>query len=139
MHDRPSAAELIDAVRGFLEAEVMPALADARLRFHALVAANVLSVALRELRGEEGSLREEWRSLSSLLGEAGEPPRGLTELRDGVRALNERLSAAIREGKFDGERFSQAAEVLRLLVVRKLEVANPKYLETVGQTPNQRG
>src|SRR5687768_8857045 len=99
MHDRPSAAELIDAARGFLEAEVIPALGDARLRFHALVAANVLAVALRELRGEEPSLAEEWRILAPLLGEGGEPPRGLTQLRDGVRALNERFCQSIREGK----------------------------------------
>ena len=55
MNDRPTAAELIDAVRGFLETELLPALADARLRFHALVAANVLAVAQRELNGEEAA------------------------------------------------------------------------------------
>lgn len=132
MHDRPSATELIDAVRGFLETEVVPALGDARLRFHSLIAANVLAVALRELRGEESSLAEEWHQLSSLLGETGELPCGLTGLRDGVRAMNERLCAAIREGKFDGERFAEAAQVLRLRVMRKLEVANPKYLEASG-------
>jgi len=133
MNDRPDAAELIDAVRGFLEAEVIPAQGDARLRFHALVAANVLSIALRELRGEELGLVEEWRLLSSLLGEAGETPCGLAAMRAGVRALNERLCSAIREGKFDGERFAAAAEVVRQLAVRKLEVANPRYLEPSGR------
>jgi hypothetical protein len=132
MNDRPNAAELIEAARGFLEAEVIPSLGDARLRFHALVAANVLAIALRELRGEEASLVEEWRLLTSLLGEAGELPCGAAALRDGVRTLNERVCSAIREGRFDGEGFGRAAEVLRLLVVRKLEVANPKYLEASG-------
>jgi Domain of unknown function (DUF6285) len=131
MNDRPNATELIDAVRGFLEADLLPALTDARLRFHALVAANVLAIALRELHGEEASLREEWQSLAPLLGEAGEPPRSLAELRAGVRGLNERLCTAIRSGACDGERFAQAADVLRLLVVRKLEVANPRHLESL--------
>ena len=133
MHDRPTAAELIDAVRVFLEAELLPALGDARLRFHALIASNVLSIALRELNGEEAALVEEWRWLAPLLGETGEPPLRLPELRDGVRALNERLCAAIRAGTFDGERFPEAAEVLRRIVLRKLEVANPRYLE--GRQP----
>ena len=128
MQDRPSVSELLRAVRGFLEDDLVPAL-EGRRRFHALVAANVLSIALRQLRGEEANLVEEWRLLSSLLGEAGEMPCGCAQMRDGVRALNERLCAAIRAGEFDGERFDEAAEVVRLLVVRKLEVANPRYLE----------
>jgi hypothetical protein len=131
MNDRPNAAELIDAVRGFLETELLPALGDARLRFHAFVAANVLAVALRELNGEESALSEEWRWLAPLVGESGEPPSRLSDLRAGVRDLNERLCAAIREGAFDGERFAEAAAVLRRLVVRKLEVANPRYLESL--------
>jgi hypothetical protein len=131
MNDRPDAAELIDAVRGFLETELLPALGDARLRFHALVAANVLSVALRELKGEEPGLAEEWRLLAPLVGESGEPPARLSDLRTGVRDLNERLCAAIRSGAFDGERFGEVISVLRRLVVRKLEVANPRYLESL--------
>ena len=33
MNDRPTATELIDAVRLYLEKELLPALGDARLRF----------------------------------------------------------------------------------------------------------
>ena len=135
MNDRPTAAELIDAVRGFLETELLPALGDARLRFHALVAANVLAVALRELNGEESALSEEWRWLAPLVGESSEPPARLSELRSGVRNLNERLCEAIRAGAFDGERFGEAAAVLRRLVLRKLEVANPRYLESLTPRP----
>ena len=47
MNDRPTAPELIEAVRAFLEAEVLPALGDnARLRFQTLVAVNVLALFL---------------------------------------------------------------------------------------------
>jgi hypothetical protein len=52
MNDRPTAQELIEAARLYLEKELLPALSDARLRFQTLVAANVLSVAGRELAGE---------------------------------------------------------------------------------------
>ncbi len=47
-HGRPTASELLDAVRGFLTHQVMPATAG-QLAFHARVAANVLGIVAREL------------------------------------------------------------------------------------------
>lgn len=46
--DRPVAAELAEAVRLFLEEEILPVLDDHRLRFRALVAMNALSIVTRE-------------------------------------------------------------------------------------------
>jgi len=46
--DRPVAAELADAVRTFLEEEILPTLDDHRLRFRTLVAMNALSIVARE-------------------------------------------------------------------------------------------
>ena len=48
-HGIPSSAELAQAVREFLEQEVMPA-TEGRLSFHARVAANVLAQIERELQ-----------------------------------------------------------------------------------------
>jgi hypothetical protein len=131
MNDRPSATELIEAVLGFLEAELIPSVSDPRLRFHALVAANVLAISLRELAGEEEQLREECRLLAPLLGAAAEEPHGCAERRETMRRLNEQLCEAIRAGAFDEPgKFTELAGLLRALVVRKLEVANPRYIET---------
>jgi aminoglycoside phosphotransferase (APT) family kinase protein len=47
-HGRPTASELLDAVRGFLTDDVMPA-TGGHLAFHARVAANVLGTVAREL------------------------------------------------------------------------------------------
>jgi aminoglycoside phosphotransferase (APT) family kinase protein len=47
-YGRPTASELLDAVRGFLTDEVMPA-TSGQLSFHARVAANVLGIVAREL------------------------------------------------------------------------------------------
>jgi len=47
-HGRPTASELLDAVRAFLTEQVMPATAG-QIAFHARVAANVLGVVAREL------------------------------------------------------------------------------------------
>lgn len=53
MRDRPNASELVEAAREFLEQEVLPTLADQRLRFRALVAINALGIAQRELDSKE--------------------------------------------------------------------------------------
>jgi len=47
-HGRPTASELLDAVRGFLTDQVMPA-TGGQVSFHARVAANVLGIVAREL------------------------------------------------------------------------------------------
>jgi aminoglycoside phosphotransferase (APT) family kinase protein len=47
-HGRPTAGELLEAVREFLTAQVMPA-STGQLAFHARVAANVLGIVAREL------------------------------------------------------------------------------------------
>jgi aminoglycoside phosphotransferase (APT) family kinase protein len=47
-YGRPTASELLDAVRGFLTDQVMPA-TTGQLAFHARVAANVLGIVAREL------------------------------------------------------------------------------------------
>jgi hypothetical protein len=129
MNDRPSAAELIAAVRHFLEKELAPAQADQRLRFGALIAANVLGIAGRELATEEAHLREEWAVLAGLLGDEGPAPERLAELRAAVRDQNERLCAAIRAGEHDEPgRWRKLGQALAWLNVRKLEVANPRLL-----------
>lgn len=118
MNDRPTAAELVDAVRLFLETELLPALSDQRLRFQALVAANVLAIAGREMASEAAMLAEEREALRPLVGDAPT-----------VRAMNERLCARIRAGEL---RDDEVLPVLRRLVARKLEVANPRFAAAVG-------
>jgi hypothetical protein len=129
MHDRPTPAELIEAVRRFLEADLLPTLTDARLRFQTLVAANTLAIAGRELPLEEEHLREECLCLGALLDLPAAHPASLAELRQAVRQGNEQLCARIRTGAFDDPlRFQTLAQQLRSAVLRKLQVANPRYL-----------
>jgi len=49
MRERPSAAELAEAIHEFLEGEILPTVSDPRLRFRTLVAMNALSIVHREL------------------------------------------------------------------------------------------
>ena len=128
MQDRPTALELLDAVRGFLERDVVPAL-DGPRRFHALVAANVLTIVHRELDGEEERLLGEWRRLAPLADAAGPEPSGLAALRAGVRDATAALAERIRRGDADGGPFGEAVRrAVRESVVEKLRVANPRFL-----------
>ena len=129
MQDRPTVRELLDAVRTFLEADVVPAL-HGPARFHALVAANVLAIAGRELATEESDLGAEWRRLGTLLGvDTTEPPAGTEALRAAVRAWNEALAERIRRGDADDGPYRDAVRAhLRATVVEKLRVANPRLV-----------
>ena len=69
MQDRPNVDELLEAVAGFLQDDVM-ASTSGRLNFHARVAGNVLQMLRRELALEEPALRREWDGLNELLGAA---------------------------------------------------------------------
>lgn len=109
-HDRPSAAELVAAVREFLERDVLDA-ADGRVRFHTRVAINVLGMVERELADGPAQAAAHAERLARL---------GVDD--------DAALAAAIRAGALD----DRAAEVRAALIesVRdKLLVANPRYLD----------
>ena len=109
-HDRPTAAELVEAVREFLERDVMAA-TEGRVQFHARVAVNVLNMVQREL--ETGP------------GQAADHAEGLSRLGF---ADEQELAAAIRRGDVD-DRLDEVRAVVTETVRDKLAVANPKYLD----------
>ena len=128
MNDRPSADELLEAVREYLLTEVAPAVGDHRARFRALIAANVLAIVRRELaRG--GPFPEELAAVTALLGEdAGEKSDG--DPRATLLAANRRLARHIRAGGADSPEQARAVrEVVRAQVESKLLVNNPAFLE----------
>jgi hypothetical protein len=99
VRDRPTASELVEATREFLEQEVLPTLADRRLRFRALVAINALGIAQRELdSADPGVLSPEQAAALARRIRGGDVP-------EGARALLEREVAA------------------------KLRIASPRYLD----------
>jgi len=126
MPDRPTALELLDAVRGFLETEVAKTAADPRLRFRALVAANALSIASRDLVLDQASASDEARLLRDLLGEA---PSGAPAAEE-ARALSTELCRRIRDGKAPRETLG----IVRQIVEAKLATASPRYLRKTRAT-----
>jgi Domain of unknown function (DUF6285) len=109
-HDIPSATGLLDAVREFLESEVLPA-TEGRIRFHVRVAANVVGMVAREIVLGPGQAAAHARRLDTL----------------GMGSDSE-LAAAIRSGALDW-RADDVRAVVRATVADKLAVANPAYLQ----------
>ncbi len=105
----PSSRHLLDAVRGYLERDVMAA-TDGRIAFHARVAQNVLAIVEREI-ALRPQLEEAQRNASKLLGYEGEAA----------------LATAIRHGHLDA-RQQDVLTALRSVVDVRVAIANPKHV-----------
>jgi len=107
-HDRPNMTEIVEAVREWLERDVMPA--GGRSGFHARVAANMLAMVEREI-------------------DAG--PQMADDHRERLAGLgcsdDAELAARIRSGEIDPQ-WSEAVAAVVASVRDKLAVANPRYL-----------
>lgn len=128
MQDRPHAAELAQAVREFIETEVLPGIDDPRLRFRTLVAANGLGILEREIAFGVPLVRREVDSLARLLGRADPLPEDLEALRRRAAELNRELALRIRAGDTPEGTLAH----LVATVADKLRVASPRYLERYG-------
>lgn len=129
MQDRPSAPELVAAVRGFLEHEIAPNQRDQRLRFRTLVAINALTILHRELEQEEELVREEVQHLARLLGKYVSPPERTEALRTLALEWNTELAIRIRRGDApDG-----TLEHVRRVGAAKLRIASPRYLQRYSE------
>ncbi|CAB4596015.1 unannotated protein [freshwater metagenome] len=110
-HDRPTASELLEALREWMEGELLPSL-EGRLQFHTRVAINSLDIVRREIDlGAEQQLTH--AEVLSTLGFGSD----------------EELAIAIRNGDFDSNLISLLT-TLRPIVEDKVRVSNPKYLRS---------
>ena len=109
-HGVPTTVELVEALRTFLEEDVMPG-TEGRLSFMARVAGNVSAMLEREL----------------VLGPAMEVEH--RELLDRLGRQSDRdLAEAVRAGQLD-DRLDEVVALVRGDVVNKLSLWNPRYVE----------
>lgn len=108
-HDVPTARQLVESVREWIEREVAPAVSG-RLQFHSRVAANVLAMVEREMESGGQDAEGHAARLAAL----------------GVSSDAE-LAASIKAGERDGD-LARVLEVLAPSIRSKVAVANPKYL-----------
>jgi hypothetical protein len=130
MHDRPSVLALIEAAQRHLAEEVAPALSEPRLRFRTLVAANVLSIAGRELALGEAQAAAEWERLARILNRHNERPLSPRQQIEEIGAMNRDVCRQIENGRFDkAEEWQALLGHCRQTAEEKLAVANPGFLE----------
>jgi hypothetical protein len=109
-HDVPTIEQLVEAVREWLEGDVMTS-TEGRLQFHARVAANMLAMVERELELGPAQAAAHRARLATL----------------GV-ADDAELAARIRAGDFD-DRYEEVRAIVLATVRDKLAVANPRHLD----------
>jgi len=125
--DRPTAAELVDAVAEFLEHDLQPTL-DGRLAFHTRVAVNALKIVRREM--EVGPVLDDARrdGLDALLGR---DDSGASTTREREHELARR----IRDGSLDAER-AEVIAYLRATLRLQLDIVHPGYIRDIaGEVP----
>jgi hypothetical protein len=114
---RPTVDELLEAVRAFLDDDLLPTL-DGRLRFHTRVAVNVLDIVRRELADGPAADEAERERLVALLGREG----GLDELAAA-------LAQGLRAGDVDPDDPAVVAH-LRATAATDVAIANPRHVAT---------
>ena len=131
MQERPNKLVLLTAIARFLNEEARPALADPRLAFRALIAANLASIVASEMMSDDDHLMSELTRLRAIFQDepdaAGSPiPERTDARRAEVLALNTRLAHALRaaDGAIDQ---ASVASHLRATLRDKLSVDNPRF------------
>lgn len=122
MRTRPNGADLLVAAQKLLREQLLPVLPDAH-KHDALMIANAMGVAIRQLQAGEAVEHEERRSLEHLL------QRPLSEPLQ-MNTGNRELSMLLRAGLADpgqGKR-AEVLEHLRRAVRQAVTESNPKYL-----------
>jgi hypothetical protein len=120
----PGVRELLDATRSALVNDVVPLLPADR-RYAALMAANALAIAMREMDAPDTAARELAR-VDALLGEAGRP----------LAETNRVLAARIRTGAFDeGEARRHLLDHLQATTRERLAISNPKAIRPAPEKP----
>jgi len=135
MRERPSGEELLIIARKVLREELLPLL-PAERRYDALMVANAMAIAARQIAFGDAPERREWQDLSDLLGETVQDD-GATAASDALGDLYRRLGAKIRSGEADPGTPSHDAVRAFLLdvTVQKLRESAPNILDGAGMEP----
>lgn len=134
MRNPPTGAELLETARAVLREELLNSLPSDK-RYVALMIANAMSIAARQLEnGDEPELHE-LASLAQLLGvNVQGVPDTSKAMRDELVALNRHLSRWIREGRADPGTVlhDTVRDHLRETMRQQVAESNPKYLKAAS-------
>ena len=128
MRSSPEGAELLRVARETLLKELLPQL-PADSHYPALMVANAMAIASRELMGSTSHRDAERALFRELYGFDGQTETG--DPADGPDGLAGRLANDLRLGHFD-DRTRRVGELLLREVRERLRISNPKYLGKAG-------
>jgi hypothetical protein len=125
MRERPNAADLIEIARAVLRGRLLPAMPES-LRYEALMVANALANAERELKAGPAPLAAALARLADIYGDEASQRAG-ESLEAALARVERRLARDIREGRFDGDR--RVLAHLLAGTVDAVRESNPRYLD----------
>jgi hypothetical protein len=134
MYDRPDLSQLLDAVKGYLQREVLPVVqSDRKQYYQALVAINVLGIVEREMQMSVDHLTAEWSRLNFVQNVSTPLPKEIVDAQAALAERNRKLCEEISAGRYDyAPQRSALFEHLLTTAHAQLEVANPKFLQTLA-------
>ena len=125
MKNRPHAADLLAIAHEVFSTEILP-VTSGHKRYTALMIANAMAIARREIEAGDAAARAEYECLSALLGATVQPLQG-GDLSHALVEHNRQLANEIRAGRYDDDR--ALFEHLRRTTEDKLAISNPKALK----------
>jgi hypothetical protein len=114
MREHPNGAELLAIAREVLRKELIPLLPKDKA-YDALMIANAMSIAERQLQTGEQPQQQEQKALAALLGREGD-----------LAALNSEFAAQIRQGSLEDS--AEARQLLWDATVQRVRESAPKAL-----------
>lgn len=124
MREQPTGSQLLETARQVLREELIPSL-PADKRHAALMIANAMAIAARQMKNGDSAERCELAALEKLLGLPANQVETPAALSAALSDANRRLSHAIRIGDADGRPLH--AHLLQT-ARHKVSESNPKYL-----------
>lgn len=127
MQDKPTSADLLEAIQDFLMKEVLPQFKDKELlSYKTLVSWNMLGVVSREIRSGEEALDKKLGRLVELLDKSSVFPSTLNEKKKLAHDWNMELLDRIRKEKLSSEN-SRYWNHVKETVKEKVEITNPRF------------
>lgn len=118
MREHPDGAELLAIAREVLRKELLPLLPKDKA-YEALMIANAMGIAERQLQVGSVPQAKEWAELAAFLGKDGDLP-----------SLTREFAQCIRAGELDANAEAQA--LLRESVLQRVRESAPKSLAAYG-------
>jgi hypothetical protein len=128
MRDQPTGDLLLETARDLLREEILPTLSG-KQRHGALMIANAMSIAMRQLKSGDEAEREELAALRKMLSLRDNAAAG-TSLPQALADANRQLCRLIREGRADAGETHDAVRALLVRTTRhRVAISSPKYLD----------